>query len=230
MSTNEPKAAKPSDPETEVAFLRAQVISLQGRLCETLTQQVAQQQTVLIAAMQTNLALTQTVDKVNRIADTLAELLDKREEALAEDGAETRSDASANFSSVLATLMPYLLSGAGGASQPKPSAKAPAPVVNPFTVIHKYGTPTEAAPEATPEAGSQPVQENPVPTTVTTVLKPRADGMGYEEHIRTETKRPFPGLPPEPIRYPSTSPAPNPLPGTLIGQQTKKPNPKENKQ
>jgi hypothetical protein len=221
--SNKPDTAKPSDPETEVTFLRSQVISLQNRLCETLSQQVAQQQTVLIAAMQTNLALTQTVDKVNRIADTLAELLDKREEARAEDGAETRSDASANFSSVLATLMPYLLSGAGGASHPKPSAEAPAPAANPFTVIHKYGTPTEAA----PGAASQPVQEAAVPTTVTTVLKPRADGMGYEEHIRTETKRPFPG--PGLTPYPSTTIS-NPAPEAPSGKaQTKKPNPKEPK-
>jgi hypothetical protein len=205
MSTNESKAAKPSDPETEVAFLRAQVISLQGRLCETLAQQVAQQQTVLIAAMQTNLALTQSVDKMNRIADALTEMIDKREEALAEARAEPSTGAGADFGAVLSALLPHLIAGAGGASQPKPSPEAPAWVSDQQVI---------------------PPQQAPDGATVTTVIKPRADGTGYDEHTRVETKRQFPGLSPESIQHPTTRV--NPVPGKPA--EAKNSNSKEPKQ
>ncbi len=117
--------SEPATSESEIAFLRSQVSTLSNRLCETLTQQVAQQQTVLIAAMQTNLALTQTVDRLNKVADRMAESLERERE-----GKETHTPGS-DFGSLLASLVPHLI-GATGQWRPDNAKNQQAPT--PMTI------------------------------------------------------------------------------------------------
>jgi hypothetical protein len=131
--------SEPAGPaESEIAFLRSQVAVLSTRLCDTLTQQVAQQQTVLIASMQTNLALTQTVDRLNRVVDGLSENLEllQREREAEEPGSRAApgSGAGSDFASVIAALAPVLL---GAASKPDQVQKEPPPFALPKEVLEQ---------------------------------------------------------------------------------------------
>ena len=57
-----------------------------------------------------------------------------------------------------------------------------------------------------------PPKQAPAGATVTTVLKPRADGMGYDEHTRIESKRPYSGPISEGIALVQQQAAPVPQP------------------
>lgn len=137
------------NPNSEVAFLRSQVTGLQTRLCDVLTQQVAQQQTVLIASMQTNLALTQTVDRLTQTVDYLDKILDSLKIQEAEAFANERRP-DGEFGNALAMLASRLLGGADRSA----SGKAV-----PFEI------PKEIADLMQKRGGPQPVsdEKNPPP-------------------------------------------------------------------
>lgn len=182
---------EPASLEPEVAFLRSQVVTLQARLCETLAQQVAQQQTVLIAAMQTNLALTQTADRMNRIADVITDIAN-REEARESNREGAARGTGPDFSSIFATLAPYLI-GAATNHKADPSHKADSSQ----TPATKDQSPKDPPPLFTLPKEVTDLMRNrqapqTLPASVTTVLKPRAGGAGYEETTRTEVRKIYP--------------------------------------
>jgi hypothetical protein len=53
--------------------------------------------------------------------------------------------------------------------------------------------PDQPVPVQQVQVVAAPPKQAPAGATVTTVLKPRADGMGYDEHTRIESKRPYSG-------------------------------------
>jgi hypothetical protein len=129
-------------PVTEIDFLRSQVTALSNRLCDTLIQQVAQQQTVLIASMQANLALTQTIERLNKMVDCLSENLEILERDQDKESDEPRAP---DFGTLLASLAPYLI---GSVTQSKPDS----------------GRPKEPTPFSLPKEITDLMRNHPIPS------------------------------------------------------------------